>query len=113
MQKRCDRVRNMSHAGRSGEVFMTVGEFYVQRRKAERPLFMEVLNALPVGGIYGPSADAQPKTMAIGDRFVLRLNFGSIVFSVYPLCSSCLGVERLLNYYSSPRHGGRREIDTT
>jgi hypothetical protein len=35
---------------------MTLGEFYVQRRKAELPLFLEVFNALPEGELdYKPA----------------------------------------------------------
>ena len=44
---------------------MTVREFYVQRRKAELPLFMEVLNALPVGELDYKPADKSPTAREI------------------------------------------------
>jgi hypothetical protein len=44
---------------------MTVREFYVQRRKAELPLFMEVLRALPEGELDYKPADRSPSAKEI------------------------------------------------
>ena len=44
---------------------MTVREFYGQRRKAELPLFLEVLNALPVGELDYKPADKSPTAREI------------------------------------------------
>jgi uncharacterized damage-inducible protein DinB len=44
---------------------MDVREFYVQRRKAELPLFMEVLRALPEEEIHYKPADRSPSAKEI------------------------------------------------
>ena len=44
---------------------MTLREFYVQRRKAELPLFMEVLRALPVDELDYKPAEASPSANQI------------------------------------------------
>lgn len=44
---------------------MTIREFYVQRRKAETPLFMEVLRALPAEQLDYKPADKSPSAKEI------------------------------------------------
>ena len=44
---------------------MTLREFYVQRRKAELPLFVEVLQALPPGKLDYKPAEKSPSAIQI------------------------------------------------
>jgi len=54
---------------------MTIREYYVQRREAELPVFMEVFRALPEGRLDYKPADKSPtaKEIAwINSYFVVR-----------------------------------------
>lgn len=53
---------------------MTLREFYVQRRKAELPLFMEVLKALPQGELDYKPADKSPSAKEIAWIMTRQLN---------------------------------------
>ena len=44
---------------------MTIREFYIQRRKAETPLFLEVLRSLPEGHLDYRPADDSPSAKEI------------------------------------------------